>query len=69
MVSELLGNYMREHNLSKKAFCKMCKISLPTLNKILNGERTVRIAPLYKISFITKIPLTILHNNLIAKLN
>ena len=36
--TEIFENYMKEHNLSKNAFCKLCKISPSVLKKIMNNQ-------------------------------
>lgn len=51
----LFDKYMEQNNLSKTAFCKKCKITLPTLNKIYSGKENFRITALFKISKIIKI--------------
>ncbi|MGN1200699.1 MAG: helix-turn-helix domain-containing protein [Candidatus Caccovivens sp.] len=33
---EILENFMKEHNLTKKQFAKFCEISVTTLNKLLS---------------------------------
>ena len=48
--TELIKNYMRENNLSKKSFCKVCNISPLTLNKILNQKTNIRILAIFKIA-------------------
>ena len=35
---ELIENYLKEHNLSKSAFCKKCGISLSVLKSIYAGK-------------------------------
>lgn len=47
---ELCENFMKENNLSKTAFCKLCKINLDTYYRILNGQGKFRINALCKIS-------------------
>lgn len=42
--TELIYVFIKTHNLTKTEFCKKCKISLSTLNKILEGED--KISPL-----------------------
>lgn len=38
-AGKLIKNYIEEHGMKKKHFCKKCNISLVTLNKILSGNR------------------------------
>lgn len=47
--TELIENFFEEHHLSKTKFCKICKISLSTLKKILNNEN-VNLIAVYKVS-------------------
>lgn len=47
--TELIENYIKENNLSKAKFCKMCKISPTTLSKIMNNQ-DVRLLALFKIT-------------------
>lgn len=48
-------NYMKENNLSKTKFCKMCKVSPFVLQKILQNNCTFRITALFKIARVMKI--------------
>ncbi len=46
--TELIENFVKENNLSKSKFCKMCKISQSTLYKIMtNGENFRIIVEIY----------------------
>ena len=47
--------YIHEHGITKTKFCEMCKISLSTLNKVLNGEVNVRVDILFKIAKVLQI--------------
>ena len=47
--TELIKSYMKENNLSKAKFCKICKISPSTFNKIMNNGNFKLIA-LFKIA-------------------
>ena len=38
---EIIIEYMNKNNLSKTQFCKQCKISIYTLNKMLNGNLNI----------------------------
>ncbi len=49
--------YIKEKQLTKKEFCKTCKICVATLNKISNNDDTVRIFPILKIIDATKLQL------------
>ena len=48
--TELIEKYLKDNNLSKTKFCKMCKISPSTLNKIMNNDGHFRITALFKIA-------------------
>lgn len=52
--TELIEKYIKENNLSKTKFCKMCKISYGTLKRILNNEDFGLIA-LFKIARVMKL--------------
>ena len=53
--TEIIGSYMKEHNLSKNKFCKMCNVNIQTLNKILNNDFRFRVNALFKIARVLKI--------------
>ena len=53
--TELIENFVKENNLSKSMFCKMCKISQSTLNKIMTNSENFRIIALFKIARVLKI--------------
>ena len=53
--TELIENFIKENNLSKCKFCKMCKISQSTLNKIITNNENFRIIALFKIARVLKI--------------
>ena len=48
--TEMIEAYMQENNLSKTKFCKMCKISPSTLNKIMSNDGNFGIIALFKIA-------------------
>lgn len=52
---EVINNYIKENKLTKNKFCKTCKISLSTLNKILNNKENFRIIALFKIAKVLNI--------------
>ena len=52
---ELIENFIKDNNLSKSKFCKMCKISQSTLNKIITNNENFRIIALFKIARVLKI--------------
>lgn len=46
----LIEEYLKEKNLTKKEFCRLCKMSYPTLQKVLKQDYTVRIGAIFKIA-------------------
>ena len=52
---ELIENYLAANKISKTKFCKLCGISLYTLQKIMNNNRNYQIAALFKIAKLLKI--------------
>lgn len=53
--TELIENFIKDNNLSKSKFCKMCKISQSTLDKIMTSNENFRIIALFKIARVLKI--------------
>ena len=53
--TEIIEKFMLENKLCKTKFCKMCKISLSTLNKIFANDRNFDIIELFKIARVIKI--------------
>ena len=51
----LIENFIKDNNLSKSKFCKMCKISQSTLNKIMTNSENFKIIALFKIARVLKI--------------
>ena len=54
--TELIENYISENGLSKTQFCKLCKISVSTLNRVLNGEN-VNLTSIFRIAKTMKVEL------------
>ncbi|MBQ7307266.1 MAG: helix-turn-helix transcriptional regulator [Clostridia bacterium] len=52
---EIIENFMFENKISKTEFCKMCEISLSTLNKIMNNDDNFETIALFKIAKVIKI--------------
>lgn len=52
---EIIEKFMKENKISKTKFCKMCKISSNTLNKIITKDNNFRIIALFKIARVIKI--------------
>ena len=52
---EIIEKFIKENKISKTAFCKMCKISLSTLNKIMTNDDSFRIIALFKIAKVIKV--------------
>lgn len=53
--TEIIEKYMNENKLSKTKFCKMCKISPSTLNKIMTNDDNFGIIALFKIARVIKV--------------
>ncbi len=53
--TELIENFIKDNSLSKSKFCKLCKISQSTLNKIMTNSENFRIIALFKIAKVLKI--------------
>ncbi len=51
--TEVISNYLKENNLTKKKFCEMCNMSIATLNKILAGNMKIRLKFIVNICDIT----------------
>lgn len=51
----IIKNFITENKISKTKFCKMCKISPSTLNKILANGENFRIIALFKIAKVLKV--------------
>lgn len=47
--SEIIENFIKENNFTKIEFCKMCNISLNTLNKVLNNSGNFYLTTIVKI--------------------
>ena len=53
--TEIIEKYMNENKLSKTKFCKICKISPSTLNKIMTNDDNFGIIALFKIARVIKV--------------
>ena len=53
--TEIIENFMLENKISKTKFCKMCKISPSTLNKIMTNDDNFGIIALFKIARVVKV--------------
>ena len=53
--TEIIEKFMLENKISKTKFCKMCKISLSTLNKIMANDESFGMVALFKIARVIKI--------------
>ena len=47
--TEITESYLKEHNLSKSKFCKLCGINLCTLTRVMKNEN-YKINALFKIA-------------------
>ena len=54
---EEIIKYLKENNISKTEFCKLCSISIYTLNELLKGSVKVNAFKCFKVSKILKINL------------
>lgn len=52
--TEVFENYMKEHNLTKTEFCKLCGIGVQTFNRIISRQN-FRISALFKIAKVIKV--------------
>ena len=52
--AELIEEFMRAHDLSKHAFCKMCKICPRTLRRIMNNE-DINLLSIFKVAKVMQI--------------
>lgn len=48
--TEIFESYMKEHNLSKNKFCKLCRISPSVLKKIMNNQDNFYVIALFRIA-------------------
>lgn len=53
--TEIIENFMLANQISKTKFCKMCKISPSTLNKIMTNDDNFGIIALFKIARVVKV--------------
>lgn len=51
----VINSYIKVNKLTKKSFCKLCGISLETLNKIYANETDFLLSDLFKIANTLKI--------------
>ena len=48
--TKLIEDYIKDNNLSKKEFCKICGISQQILRKILRNQQNFYITALFKVA-------------------
>lgn len=60
--TEMITSYIKENKLSKAKFAEMCKLSVNTLNKILNNQTNVYVIALFKIAKVLNMPVHLLCN-------
>lgn len=58
--TELILDYMKDNGLSKAAFCRQCKISTGTLQKLLSGNYKINVIVLFKIARVLNIEISAL---------
>ena len=59
---EIIKDYIGQNKLSKTKFAEMCKLSVNTLNKILNNQTNVYVIALFKIAKVLNMPVHLLCN-------
>lgn len=47
--TKIIEEYLLNNNMSKKQFCKLCKINSCVLDKIADGNYNIKIDTLFKI--------------------
>ena len=62
---EVIIDYIKEHGLNKTQFCKLCNISISTLNKMLAGYLNININLGFKVCDL----LNIKFSNLVKKVS
>lgn len=60
--TEVILEFMEKNNLSPTAFCRLCKISKSSYDKIMNNDLRVKIRTVLKIMVAMKIRLNQLVN-------
>lgn len=53
----MIENYIKENNLSKNEFCRLCRISPNTLYKIINNDSNMKIIAIIKIARVINVQL------------
>ncbi len=53
--AKVIDKFMKENKMSKSKFCKLCKISLSSFNKLMSGSLNFGIIILFKIAKMLKI--------------
>ena len=53
--TELIENYIKENKISKIEFCKRCKLSIGTLNKVLSNQLNFKLNAIFKIARVLNI--------------
>ena len=48
--TKLIDDYIKDNNLSKKEFCKLCGISQQILRKILRNQQNFYMTALFKVA-------------------
>ncbi len=54
----LIEDYLKEKNLSRETFAKMCRIPFKTLNNIPSGRKSFYISDVFKISKVLEVDMT-----------
>ena len=48
--TEFLENYLKDNKFSKTAFCKKCKITAKTFEKIMSGQTNFSLVAIFRIA-------------------
>ena len=54
---QLIETFIKENKLSKTRFCKLCKISPRSYQKIVSGDFRIRLTSLFKIARTLRVPI------------
>ena len=55
--TKLIDNFLKENNLSKTQFCKLCNISLQTLKNVYLSNNKISVKPIVKLALTMKVRL------------
>jgi len=55
---EIIEKFLKENNMGKHRFCRICKISPKTLDSLMKGKASGTIGTIFRIAKILKIKMT-----------